>query len=292
MAKTKADSIYSAFSARNDRCTMPVMTNILFMLDTAMHNTDWAMLSAICAIFLLAGLVKGVIGLGLPTVAVGLLGLSMTPAEAAALLLVPSFVTNIWQLAEGPRLAPLLRRFWPMLLAIFGGTLLGGWLLGDTAHSHPIYALYAGAGLGAALMLYAIVGLSAFQLHIAPQRQHWLAPVVGAITGLVTAATGVFVIPAVPYLQALALERDQLIQALGLAFTVSTMALAAMLAINHSLPATAAGMSFAALAPAIMGMTLGKWLRGKIRPTLFRRCFFLGLLALGLHLVLHAISIS
>jgi uncharacterized membrane protein YfcA len=47
-------------------------------------------LAAITAIFLLAGFVKGVIGLGLPTVAMGLLALVMTPAEAAVLLVVPS----------------------------------------------------------------------------------------------------------------------------------------------------------------------------------------------------------
>jgi hypothetical protein len=52
--------------------------------------------------FLLAGLVKGVIGLGLPTVSMGLLSLVMAPAKAASLLIVPSFVTNVWQLARTP----------------------------------------------------------------------------------------------------------------------------------------------------------------------------------------------
>ena len=50
------------------------------------------------------------------------------------------------------------------------------------------------------------------------------------MTGIITAATGVFVIPAVPYLQAIGLEKDQLVQALGLSFTVSTLALAANIA--------------------------------------------------------------
>jgi len=40
--------------------------------------------------FLLAGFVKGVIGLGLPTVSMGLLTLVMAPAKAASLLIVPS----------------------------------------------------------------------------------------------------------------------------------------------------------------------------------------------------------
>ena len=76
--------------------------------------------AAITAIFVLAGFVKGVIGLGLPTVAMGLLALLMTPAQAAALLVVPSFLTNVWQ-AMGPELIPLVRRLWPMLLGICAG---------------------------------------------------------------------------------------------------------------------------------------------------------------------------
>ncbi|HEY0438739.1 MAG TPA: sulfite exporter TauE/SafE family protein, partial [Xanthobacteraceae bacterium] len=58
---------------------------------------DWFQIAAVAAAFVLAGLVKGVIGMGLPTVAMGLLGLAMPPAQAAALLLIPSFVTNVWQ---------------------------------------------------------------------------------------------------------------------------------------------------------------------------------------------------
>ena len=80
--------------------------------------------SATAGAFLLAGFVKGVIGLGLPTVAIGLLGLLMTPAQAAAILVVPSLVTNIWQFAVGGDLLALVRRMWPMLIGICVGTLI------------------------------------------------------------------------------------------------------------------------------------------------------------------------
>ena len=56
---------------------------------------------AVAAIFALGGFVKGVVGLGLPTIATGLLSLLMPPAQAAALLVVPSLVTNVWQIG-GP----------------------------------------------------------------------------------------------------------------------------------------------------------------------------------------------
>ena len=47
-------------------------------------------LLAIFSSFFVAGGVKGVSGLGLPTVSLALLGLVMPPAVAAALLVVPS----------------------------------------------------------------------------------------------------------------------------------------------------------------------------------------------------------
>jgi uncharacterized membrane protein YfcA len=142
------------------------------------------------------------------------------------------------------------------------------------------------AALGGALMMYAAAGLASFTLHVPPSGERAASPVVGLVTGAVTAATGVFVIPAVPYLQGLRLERDMLVQALGLAFTTSTIALAASLLLAGQFAVDAAGLSFFALAPALGGMLLGQWIRGRIRPEIFRRCFFLGLLALGLHLLL------
>ena len=81
-------------------------------------------LTIIVLVFLLAGAVKGMIGLGLPTIAMGLLTLAMPPSAAASLLLVPSFITNVWQLWLGPSFGPLLRRLWPLLvgLTVVAGT--------------------------------------------------------------------------------------------------------------------------------------------------------------------------
>ncbi len=81
---------------------------------------------------------KGVVGMGLPTIAMGLLALKMPPLEAATLLLIPSFVTNAWQLATGPSLRNLWRRMWPMLTAIVIVTLASaGLIVGGHAHYRP-----------------------------------------------------------------------------------------------------------------------------------------------------------
>ena len=62
----------------------------------------------ILAMFALAGFVKGVIGLGLPTISMGLLVLVMRPVEAAVLVL-PSLLTNVWQMLAGPSLTSALK---------------------------------------------------------------------------------------------------------------------------------------------------------------------------------------
>ncbi|MCG8909778.1 sulfite exporter TauE/SafE family protein [Pseudomonas sp. DP-17] len=241
-------------------------------------------LELIVLTFLLAGLVKGVVGLGLPTVAVGLLGLVMSPMQAAAILVVPSTVTNIWQLAAGPRFLGLLKRLWGMLVGIVVGTLAVGWLLAGANW------LAATPLLGVALILYALLGLSNQRFSVAPRHERWLSPLIGVITGGVTAVTGVFVIPAVPFLQALGLEKDDLVQALGLSFTVSTLALAITLSQHGSLlQADVLGLSLLALLPALAGMYLGTWLRSRISPLAFRRCFFGGLLLLGADLAIRGI---
>ena len=235
-------------------------------------------------IFLLAGLVKGVIGMGLPTVAMGLLALALPPAEAAAIVVVPSLVTNVWQLLAGPRFAALARRLWPMMAGVTAGTIAAAGVIAGDASG------LAEACLGAALALYAVVGLSGFKLAVAPRQERWMAPAVGAATGLVTGATGVFVIPAVPYLQALGLERDELIQALGLSFTVSTIALALGLLRVDAWQTQSLGLSALALVPALAGMQLGQTLRRRIAPPKFRTVFFAGLLLLGLYLALRGLA--
>ena len=181
-------------------------------------------LAATAGAFLLAGFVKGVIGLGLPTVAIGLLGLLMTPAQAAAILVVPSLVTNIWQFVVGGDLLALVRRMWPMLAGICIGTFIGAALL-PSGNSGQ-----ATVWLGLALAFYAGLGLIRIQVSVPPRAEIWLGLLMGTATGAITVATGIFVLPGTPYVQALQFERDRLVQALGLSFTVSTITLAAALA--------------------------------------------------------------
>jgi len=234
---------------------------------------------AILLAFFVAGLVKGVTGMGLPTVAMGVLGTIMPPVGAAALLIIPSFVTNVWQLASGTSLAALVSRLWSMMLGITVGTIAASWLLiNDTAGWTTI-------ALGMALIAYAGFTLLARQLSVPARAERWLSPAVGLTTGLITGGTGVFVIPAVPYLQALGLNKDDLIQALGLSFTISTVALAIGLAGGGAFHVENTVTSALAVAPALAGMWVGTRIRQRISPAAFRLWFLIFLLLLGVQLV-------
>lgn len=246
------------------------------------NATDLTSLSGPILVFVLAGLVKGVIGLGLPTISMALLALFMPPVEAAALLILPSLLTNVLQIGPWTGLRARLGRLGGMQLGIALGTLAGAWALGAPAGA------WASLALGSTLIGYAAWSLLGRPLTIPPQTEKWLGPAVGATTGLISSATGVFVVPAVPYLQGLGLQRDALIQAMGLSFTVSTLALAGGLYLNDSYSASALGHSAVMLFPALLGMHVGGQLRQRLSPLLFRRSLMGGLILLGLHMIVHA----
>src|ERR1051326_92146 len=140
--------------------------------------------------FVFAGFVKGVLGQGLPTVAIGLLSLIMSPGEAAALVVIPALLTNIWQAWFGPSLMPLIRRLWPTLLASFVGTFVATAL--GFGLPTPERASLARKALGIALILYVLLGVSRIQLQVSPRTEPWLGPTMGAANGAVSTATRAF----------------------------------------------------------------------------------------------------
>ncbi|WPU91688.1 sulfite exporter TauE/SafE family protein [Mucilaginibacter sabulilitoris] len=231
--------------------------------------------------FFIAGFVKGVAGMGLPTVAIAILSAIMSPVSAASLLIIPSFVTNCWQLFTGSNFLALIRRLWVMMLGILVGTLAGTWLL-TSANT-----IYASVGLGSALIVYAVHGLFAKPLSVPARLERLLSPVIGLTTGLINGGTGIFTLPAVPYIQALGLSKDDLIQALGLSFTVSTIALAMGLARGGAFHLGNITLSALAIIPALLGMWVGTRVRERISLTTFRRWFFILIAILGLELAIH-----
>jgi uncharacterized membrane protein YfcA len=236
------------------------------------------LLLVIAAVFLLAGFIKGVIGLGLPTVSMGLLVVTMQPSQALAIVIVPAIVTNIWQTFVGPYLRDIIARLWPLMV----GTVVGIWL--NAGMLTGPYARYGGIVLGVMLVIYAIVGLNKFDFHVAPRDEKWIGGVVGVITGAVSATTGVQVIPSMPFMQAIGMQKDELVQALGVFFTVATVALAFNLTSAGLLSASTALPGGVAMAAAFAGMFIGQAVRARMPAEAFRRWFLIAMILLGIYL--------
>jgi uncharacterized protein len=256
--------------------TIPPMGQCAEMFDS--------LLLLIAAAFLLAGFIKGLLGLGLPTVSMGLLAVTMPPAQALAIVIVPAIVTNIWQTFVGPYLRDIILRLWPLIV----GTMLGIWL--NSGLMTGPYAPYGTVILGLLLVIYAVVGLSRFSFNVARRDEKWIGGIVGLVTGVISAATGVQVIPSMPFMQAIGMEKDELVQALGVFFTTATVALAFNLTSSGLLTAATALPGAVAMVASFIGMFIGQAVRSKMQPELFRRWFLIAMVLLGLYLAGSALA--
>jgi len=229
----------------------------------------------IAAVFLAAGVVKGISGLGLPTISMALLSLLMAPAKAAMLMVLPSFATNIAQ-CFGPHWRRLARNFWPLWTYLALLTLYSPLASIETAGSR------ATAILAVVLIAYGIWGLWKPELPEIRAEARSTAALVGTLSGLVAAATGVFVMPLVPYLQSLRLAKEEFIQGLGISFMIATVALSIRLGTANAeeLLANLPGCA-TALVAAFLGLWMGGRLRGRLNPTQFQRALYGVFVALG-----------
>lgn len=244
---------------------------------------DASIVLIVVGTFAVAGAVKGVIGLGLPTVSLALLTVAIGLPEAMNLLLVPSLVTNFWQAVVGGHGRAILRRAGPFLVMATATVWLGAHALTRVDLS------LLSALLGVLLVVYATVNLVGYQFALTPRQEVWVGPLVGSVNGLLTGMTGSFVVPGVMFLQSMGLSRDMLIQAMGMLFAASTLALAFALQGNNLLSIELGALSTAALVPAIAGMVFGQRIRKGLSEPLFRRIFFVSLLILGVYIFANAL---
>ena len=238
----------------------------------------------ILASFLLAGWVKGVIGLGLPTISLALLALVTDLPSAMTLLLVPSLVTNLWQAFAGTQTRLVLARCWVFLAAALPAIWVGALALARVESS------LLAALLGVLLIAYAAASLAGLRISLSARQARCAGPLFGLVNGVLTGMTGSFVVPGVIYLQALGLNREALMQAMGLLFALSTLALGLALHGHSLLARQEFAWSALALLPALGGMLLGQRLRRRIPEAVFRRLFFGALLVLGACIVARSLG--
>ena len=229
------------------------------------------------AVFLLAGTVKGLVGLGLPTITIALTSLVLPLPEAIALIALPTVITNVWQAAVGGRFWIILRRQAPLIVPLVVGLYLTMWLVGQKG---PNWAFLV---LAAVLIVYSGLGLLRIRLHIHADLEKPLAPVIGVISGFVAGVVGVPVVPLMPYLQGLDIKPSELVQTLGVVLCATSLTLTASLINFGLLDGRRAIVSAAAVVPALAGMWMGQQIRRRLSIEQFRLAVFWALLLTGVY---------
>lgn len=239
-------------------------------------------LFVISATFIIAGGVKGVIGLGLPTVSLGLLTATLDLPTAMALLIAPSLVTNLYQATAGGHARVILWRIWPFLLIATATVWLGAIAL-TRVDLDVLSAL-----LGLLLVAYGGLSLAGVRLRIPARSEGWMGLVFGTANGILTGMTGSFAVPGVMYLQGIGLSRDILVQSMGMLFTASTVALAFAIGTNALLSTELVIASLLAIVPSLIGMWAGQNLRRRLSETQFRGALSIGIVLLGIYILISA----
>ncbi|MEL7526059.1 MAG: sulfite exporter TauE/SafE family protein [Pseudomonadota bacterium] len=230
-------------------------------------------------VFVFAGFVKGLVGFGLPAIGLGLMTVFVGIEKAMLLILWPSFLTNVWQALSGGYLKRLVLRLWPFLATAVLTLGAGTFILTRAPEGA------ADLVLGMLMVAYALPMLAGLSFQLQDRHVVPVGIVAGLVNGVFSGLTGAFVVPGIMYLQALGLQRDALIQAMGLLFLLSTIALGMSLGGFGLIGGSEMLASIALVVPALTGVWAGQRFRRRFSDNAFRKLIQLAILALGLYLV-------
>ncbi|NOD36449.1 MULTISPECIES: sulfite exporter TauE/SafE family protein [unclassified Ruegeria] len=241
---------------------------------------DISLIAFASAVLLLAGAVKGFIGLGMPTVALVLLTFKLDARSAVTLILIPMLLSNVWQFWRGPDMVGCAKRHWryaAILILCVAGTV---WFSQSTPDR------FLRAVLGAFVLAFCFFSWRDMVPPIPSSTVRLFEIISALVAGLVGGLTAAWAPPLAMYLTGLRLERDAFVQALGFLITAGSVSVLAMfIAVGHSSQADLA-VSVFLLVPTLIGFSAGERLRHRANSEAFKG-FFLGAFSLlGANLLL------
>jgi len=229
----------------------------------------------ILAAYIVAGVIKGITGVGFSTSCLPILALRFDLKLAIPLVIVPSIVSNVVLMAQAGRFLEVVRTFFPLYVATIPGLLLGLSIL------LSVDVDVAKAALGLVLIFYALLALSRRPIRIAEKWEKNLKIPVGFMTGFINGLTGSQVMPVLPYLLSLDLSKDTFIQAINISFTLSSLILLISLNQLGQLSAHTLLIAVGGALPVLMIVYLCRKPRNSVSEQSYRRLVLFFLLVLG-----------
>ena len=224
----------------------------------------------------LGGMVKGVLGVGLPLVTVPLLSLLLPPQQAMGMLVAPVLAANFLQAVQGGRLGFALKRFAPLMLAQLAATLAAVYW------SQALSPKAVNAFMAFSVIFAVLVMIFQPKGEISPSHQKWMGPVLGGLSGALAGVSSLSGPILITYLLALRLSRDEFVGSISIIYFFGSLPMYAAMLWWDRFGWSEVGWSCLAMVPVYAGMAWGNRIRKHLSEQLFRRIMlaFLTLLAL------------
>lgn len=230
-------------------------------------------------VFVIAGTVKGVVGIGLPTAAISMLTTVIDPRMAIAMGLGPIIVSNAWQIWTMGDLRGSIARYWLFAL-VLGGSVFATVFLSAEVSDRVIFL-----ALGISIVSFAVLNLR-FAMPRIPDRFDVAAQLVfGGLAGVLGGLSGVWVAPVIMYMSARQVPKDEFVRATGLLLFVGGVPFAIAYVQQGLVTPELGVLSLLMIAPTLLGLTLGARLRSRLSNERFRKVVLYVFLILGLNLL-------
>jgi uncharacterized membrane protein YfcA len=249
-----------------------------------MDSLGFGVLAWCAFALLMAGIVKGILGIGVPVVSVSLLSLAINVPMAVTLLPVPILLSNLYQSLFGGHVRSTFRRFGPLIVALVVGTFAGARLLADIDQRTLIGIV------GTAVLVFAVSAHFPRHLRVGERAERRLGVPIGFFAGVLGGMTTFFGPPLIMFLFALNLQKDEFVGTISTVYLCAAVPLAVALGIFGVMGPQEYIWSTAAAAPLFVGVLIGQWLRTRISHAAFRRGLLLMLLVVGVRLIYRAVS--
>jgi len=243
---------------------------------------DTHILIIVYSTFFAGAFIKGLTGLGFVSLCLPVIALFIKLEEAIPLVVLPSLLSNVIMIYQTGRLKQSLRRFWLLYISALPGIYAGVLILNMVGN----YA--AKIILGVVSIAYSLLLLLKIEISIPEKNERILSVPVGLTNGFLNGLTGTQIIPMLPYLLSLKLDRSGMINAINLGFTFSIIVLLIIFGKFDLISLETLKYSIVGVIPVAAGIYLGGKLRHKISEERFKLAVLIILIIIGVNLILNA----